>query len=530
MRSVRFAIGWILVSAVVLSAAPAGTGPAQREIWVADAGGMSISIIDPATDTVTGEIDLSDLPGAPRGVAPSKVPADPSGKVFVAQGSHVRVIDTATRTPVSSFDLAAAIGEPVDLRALSAMRPRLVRSGSAERWRTYLFAGGQVGTAGSDRPCYFVLDQEALVGANTGPVLVDWGDLEPSGVPDDARVEVGGVTASVPLGASGAGAWYALERRDLATGEVAIEGVLIEVDAGDSASFHVAARRSWSIGAGSPLGLGPVPSAPYDRPIPALPTRWEGAVRNLDGRTGDHCDAGGDLTAALIEGPGNFSYTVLLADRSGSDGGRLVRIDPVTCDILDTRPLSGEPSAMALLRPFAVQPDRVYVALEDAGQVASISLADPLADRTVPLCAAPPSAAAGPPPSCNKQPHAVAVVGVPNGACDVSGLRVARSGEDIVLTWTAGGACDRFAVYCKCEYSIDEATCRTLCAQNPPPGPPPGAPPDAMGSDGLEGDKEQLDGQFPWILLGQPSATSFTHTGGARVRSAMSYVVQPADE
>ncbi|PYM62021.1 MAG: hypothetical protein DMD79_11525 [Candidatus Rokuibacteriota bacterium] len=80
--------------ASALTLSPDGT-----RLYVANATSDTVSVVDTATDTVVGTVDLAPYPGAPMGSLPNAVAVSPDGRtLYVANGGNndVAVVDTTT--------------------------------------------------------------------------------------------------------------------------------------------------------------------------------------------------------------------------------------------------------------------------------------------------------------------------------------------------------------------------------------------------------------------------------------------------
>jgi YVTN family beta-propeller protein len=91
-------------------------GPASGDIYVANSGGNTLSVISGATNSLVTNIILSSLPEDPanRSSAPGQPAFDPAnGNIYVPVGGNVSVISSATNTIVATVTVGARPDQPV---------------------------------------------------------------------------------------------------------------------------------------------------------------------------------------------------------------------------------------------------------------------------------------------------------------------------------------------------------------------------------------------------------------------------------
>jgi hypothetical protein len=537
-RVVRFGSTFLLC-ACITSAAPA----AYREVWVVNEGTRDVAVIDPAIDAVVERISLGpNDPETPRpwGIAFSTIPGRAGDYAFVTQGSWIRIIDTATRTVVSTFHVVSSPTTSITLRGCAAARPERFLAGNGEvAWKSYLHvAAAAVETDGRTQPWYVVLDQEALIDpppdaspvVGSGPMLAY---LPPGGMEGEA-IDV--MVLGAPAGRQQQRAWYSL--RFLPTSEEdPTRLVSALVTRPPQLWFPWTVDRLWVADVEEDLPITTIlgPGVPFDRELPVFPERSLGTLRNV-GSGGACGEVGEELVSVTVAGPGPLSYTVLAVDQGPP--AALVRLNPKTCGISARQATGQGPTDVAILG--RIDPERAYVANHDEDTVTRVLVTeqapwifDPL---TIPL-----DPGGEPVSPCVQCPRSVGVVATAVDSCNIHDLRVEVKGGDLLLQWGAVG-CEGYAVWAICR----DGGVNCL----PPPWPPPvatiqpwepalyegGEPWD--GPDFVEARPITLDwgpagvkGSNGWRILGKPSDPWYEHDGAGLYfdGDATWYTVLPVD-
>ncbi len=513
----------------VLGASISVSAAAPLEAWVVNEESKSIKVISVATSTVVADFSIADpdFDGSdetPWGIAFSQLPGDGGTHAFVTQENLLTVIDTATRTVVTTYDVASLLGVPsITLRGLSSAAPRSFEQPVLDLpiALARLFVAG---TLAGGEAVAVVLDQEALV-SGLGSPLVTWEELDPAATALDVQV----------LG-DAAGPRY---QRALFTlesfGPLGPQISAVEIWTGSTnvSPWSVGEAQDFALDSATPppgqLGIG----APPTRPLPILPLAGIGALRNLDPTLGNRCDFGGSLVDALVTGPGADSYTVFGLDRPGR---QLHVIDPRDCTG-DAFTVGEDPVALATIGRVSWR--SVFVANRGSDDVTRVDHDGTL--TTIPL--------GGGGPVCQLCPKSIAVNGdtTLELACEPGPLSVMKADgdmdgtvDDLVISWSPEG-CDnqtKYSVFCQCLDDDPECVCECDC----------GILGGLCACSGIGGFAlSALDGPFdqvlqndpngdpvkknPWKKLGSPTGdTEYVHEDAALADASWVYSVTLGDE
>jgi hypothetical protein len=491
----------LLVLALV-SAAPALA--ATRQAWVVNGSGKSVTVVDTVQASVVGTIPLTQGPVAePRAIAFSTADGHQGAFAFVGQGHRLHVLDAATRSLTTTFDLSNELQRTVEDVADLAASPSRVLRDPAPTVVSYLLVAADVaaGVGSRSEPYFLVLDQRVLIGVAPPqtPLVVASGPLIAQTVPPSERGEATGVAVpGAPFGAAHLRAWFTTR------GGPALDlqrVVLLGKDTQLGSPWTVERTVEHPLASALPAPEAARVAVPHDREMAILPTGADGTLVNLDSQ--GSCAPGGELRQVAIAGPGVGGYQLVAIDGTADT---LVRINGASC--------AGE--------SFAVGEDPVALAIDATGEQGEVVVASRDSDDltilrrddslvTVPL-------GQGGPGPCQLCPAGVASRRCCAG-CTVGELTVTTDGTDDTLDWTAVGCggC-QVAVFCQCEIAND-TSCPCYCDPDAPAGVgdpcyanlPPDAGFLALGET-VYG--EGPDTETPWIQLGVSfSSGSFVHFG-----------------
>ncbi len=515
----------IVLTAIVLSAVSLSlASTTDKQAWVVNGNGRSVSIIDIPTETVTGTIPLTQGAAVAEAGAIDFSTVDGSGGAFafVTQGSVLHVIDASLQTIQQSVDVGVQLGLSVVLVDVRSAQNREFDAGGATATvQTYLYAAANVdlGAGQVPEPYYIVLDQNALIGATPGPTVVDFGPLIDPAVPAASRGEATGVAVlGAPAGDAFQRVWFSTRTT---TAPALARTVLVTKGSSLSSAWTVGRTVETSLGAGTVAAGFSRVGVPYDREQSILPTGRDGRLVSLD--HGGECVIGGDLRQVAIAGPGPGGYQLLAIDGTAEE---VYRINGATCDF-DGFAVGQNPVDLAI-DETAVH-GTAFVVNQDSD---SVTILRP--DETVVEVAL----GQGGPGSCVQCPTAVAIRKCCVG-CSVKSLTVAPSGVpsgvNDYLSWFKIGClnCDQ-GVFCQCAIP-DDPSCPCWCDPDTAPSTGVGScyenlPPAAGGPDRAFVPGGTLYGagpgtSTPWIQLGITTGSNFTNFAVGTY--TLKYVVLP---